>query len=1008
MASSHSITLATYNMHGMNQGQSVLSSMCNPDDLNIDFILLQEHWLTPHNIHKIIKFSDLYVGYGISAMNDVIGHGLLRGRPYGGVCTLIKAKFAKLVSFVHCSDRFVCIVIGSVLLINAYFPKVVKDNDEFIVQSMLDDIQDIVSKFSNCSVIFAADFNIDICKLSEKSDVYKRFVDLNNLISCNGVLRSNLDFTYHHESLQHFSYIDFINISKHLSNELVDFKVLDLPNNLSDHLPVMARLQNILLPCIPEVRRVPPCVQRNLRWDYAALPQYYESTRVLLQPVLDKLTALFDSCICDVTVNYYSSCTSVDESNVNSLMHECHRYAFNSVNNSRYSGQPSSTFRLNTVRSLIRDLYHDVVFSLKSASDICIPAVTSNFFKYWWDEEMNILKQNSCSTHSSWINAGRPGAGPIYEAKRLAKLAYKNRIRDHKQNEKTCVSNDLHNALINKSQGNFWKVWKKKFGKSNSVSPVVEGLSDDLEIANSFAQYFSAICKPDLSDSNNDAQKRFVKRFAEYRSTALGNKVEVDVEMIDNVINSLKNGKAAGVDSLTAEHLKFSHPIIVKIISILFNLMFMFEYVPEDFGVGILIPIPKSDSKSGLNKHSDYRGITISPVISKILEHCVLKNIANDIASSELQFGFKTGRGCNHAIYTVRSVVDYFVSNNSTVNLCTLDISKAFDKVHFPALFLKLIDRNVPCNIISLLLHWYENSVVAVKWNNCMSDMVKLTAGVRQGGVLSPYLFACLVDGVLVKLSHSKLGCCVHSLMLNAIMYADDLMLLSISLSDLQAMVDICVTEFRELGLSINISKSKCLRIGPRHKSKTSNIKINDHELEWTSELKYLGVSISKACSFKCSLHSAKQQFFRALNGIFSKIGTNSSMDVTLSLVNAFCNPVLLYGIESINVNASVYSAIESAYASVFSKLFNTFNKDIIDECSFYCGVLPIRDTIDCRRISFLLKLQSVPSLALGMLFLTRSKKELDSLLVKHNIPVQFANVHKTIIRQQFINKYSH
>ena len=52
------------------------------------------------------------------------------------------------------------------------------------------------------------------------------------------------------------------------------------------------------------------------------------------------------------------------------------------------------------------------------------------------------------------------------------------------------------------------------------------------------------------------------------------------------------------------------------------------------------------------------------------------------LCSSDLQFGFKKGYGCNHAIYTVQSTIDYFTLNNSTVNVCALDLSKAFDKVN--------------------------------------------------------------------------------------------------------------------------------------------------------------------------------------------------------------------------------------------------------------------------------------------------------------------------------------
>jgi len=54
-------------------------------------------------------------------------------------------------------------------------------------------------------------------------------------------------------------------------------------------------------------------------------------------------------------------------------------------------------------------------------------------------------------------------------------------------------------------------------------------------------------------------------------------------------------------------------------------------------------------------------------------------------------FGFKKGVSCNFAIYTVRQIVHKFVDGGCTVNLCSIDLSKAFDKVNHCALFLKLM-----------------------------------------------------------------------------------------------------------------------------------------------------------------------------------------------------------------------------------------------------------------------------------------------------------------------------
>ena len=49
------------------------------------------------------------------------------------------------------------------------------------------------------------------------------------------------------------------------------------------------------------------------------------------------------------------------------------------------------------------------------------------------------------------------------------------------------------------------------------------------------------------------------------------------------------------------------------------------------------------------------------------------------------------GSSCTHAICSLRYVVDHYVSYGSSVNICSLDILKAFDKMNHHALFIKFV-----------------------------------------------------------------------------------------------------------------------------------------------------------------------------------------------------------------------------------------------------------------------------------------------------------------------------
>ena len=236
------------------------------------------------------------------------------------------------------------------------------------------------------------------------------------------------------------------------------------------------------------------------------------------------------------------------------------------------------------------------------------------------------------------------------------------------------------------------------------------------------------------------------------------------------------------------------------------------------------------------------------------------------------------------------------------MNLCTLDVSKAFDRVNLYALVVKLIDRKLPKSFINIILSWYSNSYILVKWQNTLSDIVRLSCGVRQGGVLSPILFALLVDDMLLKLNNSGYGCCFNGLPIAAFMYADDIIILTSSLTNLQYLINMCQSSLMLIDLRINPSKSFWLRIGKRFNVHCADILGNNVPLLRVEEVKYLGSIIIAASKFSISLSSNKLKFFKNANKIFSKVGT-SNMPILMMLTESFCISALLYNLEIFDLN---------------------------------------------------------------------------------------------------------
>ena len=434
--------------------------------------------------------------------------------------------------------------------------------------------------------------------------------------------------------------------------------------------------------------------------------------------------------------------------------------------------------------------------------------------------------------------------------------------------------------------------------------------------------------------------------------------------LIDIAISKLHNGKAAGINNLQKEHLVNAHPILYVALSKLFYLIFALGYVPNQFGKGILIPIQKDNSIKGIQKLENFRGITLSPLISKVFEHSILFLFGKYLKSNDRQFGFKEKLGCANAIFCVRNVVDYFVENDSTVNLCCLDISKAFDRVNHNCLFYKLLNLSVPLCVIHVLVNWYSKLFSSVRWGCANSDEFKISCGVRQGGVLSPSLFCTYVDNILSKLS--KYGCRMNGTSYGSFMYADDLILLAPSVAELQLKVKVCCDELNAINLKLNTNKSYCIRIGKRFYAEGPKIRTDNGDIAWAKEAKYLGIVFESNRRFKISFTDMKCKFYASFNTLYSKLAHIPDLNVTIHLLESISVPILLYALEALNLNKSELNSLEFTFSKALYKIFRVSSTENLKFCMNAYNILNISERYIMRKNRFLSKLRTIDNVNLN------------------------------------------
>ena len=291
-------------------------------------------------------------------------------------------------------------------------------------------------------------------------------------------------------------------------------------------------------------------------------------------------------------------------------------------------------------------------------------------------------------------------------------------------------------------------------------------------------------------------------------------------------------------------------------------------------------------------------------------------------------------------------------------------------------LFVKLMKRRVPVpeRLLCVLEHWFAIG------STCFSCAFCLPCGVRQGGVLSPYLFAIFIDSVFTRIQSYPFGCTVKWYCMSIFLYADDIVLLAPSISAIQDLLHACEIELAWLDMSLDASKTTSMRIGPRYKHKCSELTTMDgHEIPWSNAIRYLGVYLASSKNFSILLDYAKKSFYRAFNGVFGKVGRVASENVVVELLNTKCLPILLYWLEACPLTKTQLNSLNYVISSSFRKIFNVRSNEIVDFCRYMFHCSNIEDILSMRKKNFLQKYCSLENI-LCVLCKNQADVELASL----------------------------
>ena len=275
------------------------------------------------------------------------------------------------------------------------------------------------------------------------------------------------------------------------------------------------------------------------------------------------------------------------------------------------------------------------------------------------------------------------------------------------------------------------------------------------------------------------------------------------------------------------------------------------------------------------------------------------------------QIGFRKKARTSDHIFILNTLFNKFCSNNKRLYLCFVDFRKAYDKVWQDALMLKLLKMGIKGNFFGTIRAMYENCNSCIKSNGMISNTFECKSGVKQGDVLSPNLFNIYIndlpnifDG---DADNPKLG----ELSIHCLMYADDLVIVSLTEDGLQRQLDKLCTYCKEWDLTINVKKTQVMAMSNSSKEcPNSIIRFGEETLEWVKTYKYLGVMINANGNFTSSSENLCIRGWKAVFKIKSALkDVNINPELKLKLFDALVKPIICYNCEIWGVANNIFNS---------------------------------------------------------------------------------------------------
>ena len=355
------------------------------------------------------------------------------------------------------------------------------------------------------------------------------------------------------------------------------------------------------------------------------------------------------------------------------------------------------------------------------------------------------------------------------------------------------------------------------------------------------------------------------------------------------VVFGLSGSGARGEDGVCARMVRMSFDAIGPVLLHLVNSSISLSDVPQSWKHSLVHPIHKSGDPSD---PSNFRPISIVPIISKIVEKAVHQQLYNYLSYNHLlsptQHGFRPRHSTETALISISDHILSATDRGEISLLCLLDLSKCFDVIDHDKLLTKLQLHGIDTAWFSAYLHGHTQSVslTGAQGGRNISSPLPNNIGVFQGSALGPLLYCIFANDLSLFAEDAVI-----------VQYADDTQILvSGKKSEIhnvvyrmeQTLVSLDLW-FRANGLKVNAGKTQLMLLGSAQNLRSApnvTVKFRDHVIIPVSEAQNLGLTFDRNLTWNAHVTNVTKRCFGILSGL-SHLKERLPSSVISVLVNA-------------------------------------------------------------------------------------------------------------------------